>query len=112
MLTLFLVLVAILLISFAMGFHVAVTLGLAAVIISELFSSRSLLGILSTIPWNAINSTTLVALPLFVLMGEILLRNGVTEGMYQSLSRWLNRLPRGLFRCSGTPSSQRPARHR
>ncbi len=82
---------------FAMGIHVGVTLGLVALVTGEMFSSRSLLTMLSTIPWNAVNNPTLVALPLFVLMGEILLRSGITEGMYQSFSKWLNRLPGSLL---------------
>ncbi|TPJ57626.1 TRAP transporter large permease subunit [Mesorhizobium sp. B2-6-1] len=97
MLFLGLTLMAMLLVTFAVGLHVAAALGITAIVVGELFSARSLFPILSTIPWNALNNTTLVALPLFVLMGEILLRSGVTEGMYQSLSRWLNRLPGGLL---------------
>lgn len=97
MLVLLFALVAMLLIAFAAGLHVAVTLGLTAVVLGEVFSARSLLEMLASIPWNAMNNMTLVALPLFVLMGEILLRSGVTEGMYQGLSRWLNRLPGGLL---------------
>lgn len=97
MLLLFLTLIVILLLAFALGLHVAATLGLTAVILGELFSSRSLLDVLAAIPWNTLNNITLVALPLFILMGEILLRSGVTEGMYQSLSKWLNRLPGGLL---------------
>ena len=97
MLGFFVTLVVCLFGAFALGLHVAATLGLTAIALGEIFSSRSLLKILSAVPWNAMNSATLVALPLFVLMGEILLRSGVTEGMYNSLSKWLNRLPGGLL---------------
>lgn len=97
MLLLLLTVVGLLLLCLALGMHVAVTLGFTAVIVGEVFSDRPLLQIMATIPWNAVNNITLVALPLFVLMGEILLRSGITENMYQSLSRWLNRLPGGLL---------------
>ncbi|MDB5510691.1 MAG: transporter large permease [Enterovirga sp.] len=90
-------LLAILLIAFSLGLYVAVTLGMTAIVMGEAFSDRPILDMLSTIPWNALNNITLVALPLFILMGEILLRSGVTEGMYATLSKWLNRLPGSLL---------------
>ena len=39
----------------------------------------------------------LVAVPLFLLMGEILLRAGLSDRLYRALNVWLNRLPGGLL---------------
>lgn len=47
--------------------------------------------------WGVLNNFILTAIPLFVLLGEILLRAGVTERMYKALSDWLNPLPGGLL---------------
>ncbi len=47
--------------------------------------------------WSANNNFVLVAIPLFVLMGELLVRGGFTDRMYQSLSDWLAPLPGGLL---------------
>jgi C4-dicarboxylate transporter, DctM subunit len=47
--------------------------------------------------WGATNNFVLVAIPLFVLLGELLVRGGFTDRMYQSLSDWLNPLPGGLL---------------
>jgi tripartite ATP-independent transporter DctM subunit len=38
-----------------------------------------------------------VAVPLFLLMGEILLRAGLSDRLYRALNVWLNRLPGGLL---------------
>ena len=47
--------------------------------------------------WGAPTATLLTSIPLFVLLGEILLRAGIADGMYRSLSIWLGRLPGGLL---------------
>ncbi|MFO1306336.1 MAG: TRAP transporter large permease [Burkholderiales bacterium] len=47
--------------------------------------------------WGATNNFVLVAIPLFVLLGEFLVRGGFTDRMYRSLSDWLNPLPGGLL---------------
>ena len=93
----FAVLAGLLIVAFALGLHVFVTLGLSGLALSALFSDRSVLTILGDISWNTATSVTLLALPLYVLMGELLLRTGITEGMYEALSKWLNRLPGSLL---------------
>lgn len=47
--------------------------------------------------WGATNNFVLVAIPLFVLLGELLVRGGFTDRMYRSLSDWLSPLPGGLL---------------
>lgn len=39
----------------------------------------------------------LVAVPLFILLGEILLRAGIAESMYNAMAQWLSWLPGGLM---------------
>ncbi|MDJ0933232.1 TRAP transporter large permease [Breoghania sp.] len=39
----------------------------------------------------------MTAVPLFILLGEILLRSGIADRMYEALSLWLGRLPGGLL---------------
>ncbi len=51
---------------------------------------------LGDIVWNTANSFTLSAVPLFVLMGEIILRSGASSRFYQGVSVLLNRLPGNL----------------
>ena len=47
--------------------------------------------------WSANNNYVLVAVPLFILLGELLVRGGFTDKMYRALSDWLSPLPGGLL---------------
>ncbi len=47
--------------------------------------------------WSTIEKWEYVALPLFILMGEILYRSGISEKLFKSLVPWLYRLPGGLL---------------
>lgn len=49
-----------------------------------------------SVVWGAQNENILTAIPLFILMGELLLRGGIADRMYEALAVWLNRLPGGL----------------
>jgi len=47
--------------------------------------------------WATIEKWEYVALPLFILMGEILFRSGISEKLFKALVPWLYRLPGGLL---------------
>ena len=49
------------------------------------------------ISWATSNNFLLVAIPFFVLLGEILLRSGMAERMYGALVLWMPWLPGGLM---------------
>lgn len=55
----------------------------------------SLLALPSTL-FAGINSFLLIAIPLFILMSEILRRGGVTELLFDTVTKWLGHLPGGL----------------
>lgn len=46
--------------------------------------------------WRSLNAPELAALPLFVLMGELLYRTKLAEKLFNGLSPWLARVPGGL----------------
>ena len=50
-----------------------------------------------SVVWGAQNENVLTAIPLFILMGELLLRSGIADRMYTALAAWLGRLPGGLI---------------
>jgi C4-dicarboxylate transporter, DctM subunit len=52
---------------------------------------------MGSVIWSVQNENILTAIPLFILLGEILLRSGLADKMYISLSAWLGRLPGGLL---------------
>jgi tripartite ATP-independent transporter DctM subunit len=49
------------------------------------------------VAWGSLNSFTLTAIPLFLLMAEILLRSGVGARAYRGLGKVTGRLPGGLL---------------
>ena len=86
-----------LLILAALGIYVAAILGILAIFLGETFSFIPLLPALGDITWSASTEFVLVAVPLFILMGEILLRTGIASDMFRALDRWVNWLPGGLM---------------
>jgi tripartite ATP-independent transporter DctM subunit len=52
---------------------------------------------LGQIAWNVNSGPVLVAIPLFVMMGEILIFSRLSERLYQVLSHWLAPLPGGIL---------------
>jgi C4-dicarboxylate transporter DctM subunit len=88
---------ALMIVFFLAGMHVAGALGLIGMILMYLFSDRPLWDMLGQIAWNVNSSFVLVAVPLFVMMGEILIYSRLSERLYQVLSNWLAPLPGGLL---------------
>lgn len=47
--------------------------------------------------WNSLNTPELVALPLFILMGEILYHTRLSENLFRGLTPWMSRVPGRLL---------------
>ncbi len=60
------------------------------------FSPFPLIRGLGQMVWSTSNNATLIAIPFFVLLGEVLVRSGVAEKTYSALDRWVSWLPGGL----------------
>lgn len=86
-----------LLLLLAAGIHVAVAIFTVATTGVLLYLHTSLLFNFGNNLWATLNDFLLTAIPLFILLGEILLRSGVTERMYNALAAWMQRLPGGLL---------------
>ena len=52
---------------------------------------------IAPVVWGVQNENLLTSIPLFVLLGELLLRSGIADRMYIALAAWLGRLPGGLL---------------
>lgn len=79
------------------GTWVAISLIACAVIGMELFTSRPTGDAMSMTMWSSMSSWTLTSLPLFIWMGEILLRTKVSETLFKGLAPWMARFPGGLL---------------
>ena len=82
---------------FLAGMYVAAALGCLSLIIMFFFSDSPLWNIMSSQAWGVNTNFILVAVPLFVLMGELMNRSGIGERMYTVISRWVWFLPGGLI---------------
>ncbi|MGA9434683.1 MAG: TRAP transporter large permease subunit, partial [Roseobacter sp.] len=80
----------------ALSIPVGIVLFLLGFGIDAFFSSFPLTKGLGNMVWSASNSATLIAIPFFVLLGEILVRSGVAARTYAALDRWVSWLPGGL----------------
>jgi C4-dicarboxylate transporter DctM subunit len=92
-----LILVASLVVMLTAGQWTAFALGICGVLV--LYLSKGVLGLtaLSSVVWNNANSYILIAVPMFLLMGEIILRSGVSSYFYRGVVMLLGRLPGGLL---------------
>ncbi len=90
---LFAVLIALL----AAGVWVAVSLALVGLVSIVFFSNAPAGLVLATTFWGHSHSWALAALPLFILMGEILLRSRLADDMFSGLAPWLGRVPGRLL---------------
>lgn len=81
----------------AVGQWTAFTLSSVGVLI--LLLSKGLIGLtsISSVVWNITSSYILISIPMFLLMGEIILRSGVSTKFYAGVVALLGRLPGGLL---------------
>ena len=87
------------------GLHVASAIVLLAVGADLIVGNGILIDSLGSIAWDRMNEFSLVAIPLFVLLGEILLRGGVADKLYSSLAVWMERWPGGLLHTNTVAST-------
>ncbi|PCJ74862.1 MAG: C4-dicarboxylate ABC transporter permease [Rhodobacteraceae bacterium] len=92
-----LVLLGVLLGLLSLGVWVAIALLSVGSVALVFFSNAPVGQVLATTMWGASHSWALAALPLFILMGEILLRSRLSEDMFKGLSPWLGGLPGRLL---------------
>ena len=81
----------------ALSIPVGVVLFLLGFGVDLFFSPFPLIRGLGQVVWSASDSSLLIAIPFFVLLGEILVRAGIAERTYKALDAWLSWLPGGLI---------------
>jgi len=79
------------------GMWIPFAIGIASLV--SLYAAEGLFGFraLGLVTWGSVNSFTLTAIPLFILMADILLKSGVSHRFYTGLSKLVRGLPGGLL---------------
>ena len=79
------------------GLPIAVAMAAAGIIGGIAAYGVPFMDSIAPVVWGVQNENLLTSIPLFVLLGELLLRSGIADRMYIALSAWLGRLPGGLL---------------
>lgn len=90
------VMIAMLLILLVAGFHVAFCMAAAGILGFFLIFNGNLYA-LGVMIWQSANSSTLMVIAFFVMMGEVLLEAKLSGRLYEGTNRWVGRLPGGLM---------------
>lgn len=78
------------------GVALGAALGLTGLLILQFLANGATFVAVDAV-WNVLNSFTLSAIPLFIILGEIMLRSGISEKIYHALSPVFQRVPGGLL---------------
>lgn len=81
----------------AIGLPIGAVMLFLALGLDWLFSPMPLYLAAGELSWVASSNYLLVSVPLFVLLGEILLRAGIADRLYNSIAQWIGWMPGGLM---------------
>ncbi|MEM1277060.1 MAG: TRAP transporter large permease [Pseudomonadota bacterium] len=76
---------------------VAAVLGLLSLGLDQVYMRGRLIRAMGENTWEQQKNFLLIAIPMFILMGEIILRAGIAKRMYDAVAGWLSWLPGGLM---------------
>ncbi|ATG72944.1 MULTISPECIES: TRAP transporter large permease [Zobellella] len=80
-----------------LGLPIAVAMALIGVIGGIMVFDWTFMDSIGAVVWSVHNEALLTAIPLFILLGELLLRSGIADKMFLAMAAWLGRLPGGLL---------------
>ncbi len=80
-----------------LGLPIAVAMAAVGILGGLLAYGMPFVDSIAPVLWGVHNDNLLTAIPMFVLMGELLLRSGIADRMFGALAAWLGRLPGGLL---------------
>ena len=76
---------------------IAAVLGILGLALDEIFAGGRRALMMGDFIWEQSIEYILVAVPMFILLGEIILRAGIATRMYNAVAKWLSWLPGGLM---------------
>lgn len=79
------------------GQLIAFTLGLTGIILLYTFAGASYAYNSINVIYSSLNSYTLMAVPMYIFMGTVILHSGIGSDLYTGVSRWIGGLPGGLL---------------
>ncbi len=88
---------AILFSALAGGLWIGLALGATGALMLAIFRDIPLDKLLAQYAWNILTTQELLALPMFILMGEILFRTRLSQSLFQGLAPWAGLLPGRLL---------------
>ena len=88
---------ALLVVLLAISVPVAAVMGVLGLALNQFYSSMPLYRAMGDIVWNSSAEYILIAIPMFVMLGEVLLRSGIAVRVYNAIAKWLSWLPGGLM---------------
>ncbi|MEM7696221.1 MAG: TRAP transporter large permease [Pseudomonadota bacterium] len=81
----------------ALSLPIAAALGVLGVVLDRAYGFLPFYQAAGEVAWTNSSGFLLMAIPLFVLLGEIMLRSGIADAMYDALAKWLGWLPGGVM---------------
>ena len=81
----------------ALSLPVAAALGLMGYVLSAKYAFFPMTGTLGELAWNTSNDFILIAAPMFIMMGELMHRSGLSERLFAALAPWFARVPGRLI---------------
>ena len=91
------VVLILLLLLLALSIPIAAALGILGLLIDYIYSPLPLIYAMGALAWKVSIDEILFTIPLFILMGELMLRSGIASRMYAAISQWISWLPGGLM---------------
>ena len=83
------------------GLWIPFALGAAGAAVLVLYGHQGVLtASAASMAWNTVDNFVLTSVPLFLLMGELVLQAGLTTRFYRGLAVWLRRLHGSLLHCN------------
>ncbi len=89
--------IGILFLLIASGLFVGAVLIFLSLAINALWLPMDITSALGITGWETLTNYILIPIPLFILLGELMLQSGTANKMYSALAPWLNFLPGGLM---------------
>ncbi len=99
--------IAIMVLLIGLRMHIGLAMSIVACVgISIIAGPRAAFTVLQVVPYEFAKSWSFSAVPMFILMGTVAYRTGMTTSLFKAARLWLARLPGGLavaanFGCAG-----------